>query len=583
MINFNISSLNDNQKSAAEYKKSHVCIIAGPGSGKTRVLTSRIILTILNGESPEKILALTFTNKAADEMKERIIPFLSVNNINSTPFIGTFHGWALNFLKIFFPDDTFEIIDDEDAFEIFKDLSENLKIKQKDIKKLFSEIKLIKQKFPYEFPNPEIKETFLSYQNKLRKYKLWDYDDVIIESLILLDDSDVRKKISEKYSHILIDEFQDLSPAQYSLLKKIINNIGLLFVIGDPDQSIYSFRGASPDIFDKIQIDFKDLKILNLEFSYRNPENILRNAFIVVKEQTKTRPMSSSSLKKGEFNIINFTDENEESKWILKKIKDLTGNQHYGLINSYNKSNYEFSQIAVLYRNHVIARKLISEFSRHNIPFQTAQKENNNFSKLLKILIYINNLRKNKENEFYLSALEKLLNKNIKDILQIIDKSLNLDNNEFLESVLSLTNINPDYITKLIIKKFRANKLSIDELALRLKDEIDCFYNESNGISLLTIHSSKGLEFPVVFIIGLEEDLLPLKNSDIMEERRLFYVGITRASEKVFLCVSNKRDLYNSSAISLKRSHFLNSFTVEEKEIKPSSLSSRKPKQKKFF
>lgn len=583
-MDFYYSTLNDKQKEAVQYDNGPLCIIAGPGSGKTRVLTLRIIRKILSGEMPSKILALTFTNKAAEEMKQRIIPVLRENGIFAMPFIGTFHGWALNFLKNTLGDTAFKLIDDEDTIEIFKELCSENDIKKKDINKFFSEIKSIKQRFPFKFSEPELEDIFNLYQRQLNAYSFWDYDDVIIQALTILDDTKLNGFVSGKYTRILVDEFQDLSPVQFDLLKKLVNRGGNLFVIGDPDQSIYSFRGATPDIFGSITQECPRIKIINLDLSYRNPENILNNAYHVIKNQTKIQKSRSFSDKKAESTIMNFTDETDESKWIAKKIKELTGNQDMGLISSFNNSPlYEFSQIAVLYRTHSISNALKKELSRQNIPYITSQKESSSNSvNLIKILSYIHSARQNKKNIFYLSRLEKLLKQNINDILKLIDNTLEMENNELVDFVVGIAGIKPDHITKQIIQKLRENTISMEDLPVHFREEIDYFYNESSGVSLLTLHSSKGLEFPVVFIIGMEEDILPLKNSDISEERRLFYVGLTRASEKVFLSNCMQRELFYCS-VNLQKSSFLTGLDIEEKTVQSRASIKKKPKQQGMF
>lgn len=550
-------NLNKNQKLAVEDHSNACCVLAGPGTGKTLTITAKIIHLLNNGINPEEIAALTFTQKSAIEMKQRVIN--SLQRTENLPFIGTFHLLCLRLLREFLPEK-------EKHFQICT------RTKQREIiSKICSSPDRVIEKIT-KFKNtgmPLDDKTFKIYQKyeeKKKELNLFDFDDLLLKTLELI----TRGQIPNLFSYIIVDEFQDINKIQYELIKGLIRSGGCLAVFGDPDQSIYSFRGSEIDLFLNLPKDFEDLTLINLSLNYRSQANIIHasNKFITANTKRFSKKIEPTKEKKSLITIFEVEDEYEEAKIILKEIKSRLGATDFTeLYENKEETQYSFSSFAVLSRTNA-QLKIIKDFlTNEGIPVKTIKKDTENWTA---------------------SIIKKLT-----EALQHTPKKLftEIPLLEFLESSgiydgLSDTEL---FILNSIAKTYKNGKLIeqiqafIDELSGLTP--FDLFPENLNAVSLLTLHSAKGLEFPVVFIAGFDEGVIPYSfasDTDIEEERRLFYVGMTRAMDDLIL-IHAKQRFINGKKLRLSVSSFLKEIPEEYVEIKKVRPKKDGPKQKGLF
>lgn len=628
-MSLDLSVLNPAQRKAVVNIEGPCMIVAGAGSGKTRVLTYKIAYLVDSGISPYEILALTFTNKAAGEMKKRVIS-LTGDNAQKI-WIGTFHsifarilrseaerlGYSRNF-SIYDEDDSVSLIKKIIQEENFSTDKLNPHAVQSFISKLKTDIILPKNFVPNN-KNPFekfIKEIYSKYQSSLARSNAMDFDDLLIKPIELFKIyPEILEKYQERFKFILVDEYQDTNRAQYIVLKLLSKKYLNISIVGDDAQSIYRWRGAKIDNIFDFQSEFKKVKIFKLEQNYRSTKMILAVADdIIKKNKKKIEKKLWTANKVGEkVHIIEMVSDRDEAFRIAKLIKEEI---HTRKIN--------FKDIAVLYRTNAQSRSFEETFRNNSIPYNIIGGIKFYQRKEIKdILSYLKVIANTNDNEALLRALnlkEGIGKTTIEKIQQIAkNKNINLydalktiSSNDEFKSGIKNTLINfVDFITKYITLKdeLKVHELVgsvIDEMGIITKlklentseaderinniqefksaireyydtnenptlegfleqvsliTDIDELDDKKNAVTLMTAHSAKGLEFEVVFITGMEEGLFPVSNSfynedEMEEERRLFYVAVTRAKEKLYITYSLQRYRHGEINFQLK-SRFL--------------------------
>lgn len=633
-----LKNLNQAQKEAVLHKDGPCLVIAGAGSGKTKVLTTRIAHLMEEGVNPYQILAITFTNKAAKEMRDR----LNVLVPDNSAFVGTFHSFGLriireNYLALGL-DRNFTIIDGDDVLSIIKKI---LKEKGYDPKEcapsyIRNRISFIKNEMlsdaevdKYLTSDAEkiAKEVYLEYKKRLKQNNSVDFDDLLsLPVELFLKDSETLAHYQEKFRYILIDEYQDTNEVQYKLTKTLAKKYQNIFVVGDPDQSIYMFRGANYRNILNFEQDYQNTKVIPLEENYRSTKMILDAANSVIKnnKERKEKNLKSNNGIGVKLKYLRSYDEKHEITLVLEEIKKL-------LENGYQKKN-----IAIFYRTNAQARVVEEQFLKANIPYKVVGSYYFYSRKEIKDLICYLRLISNPHDEISLRRVinvpkrkigastisnieEKAKNLNV-SMFDAIDsgkelefKNLILELQKMSES-LSLTELIDMVLEKSRMKEELEQDSSL-ESELRLDNlmefkSITATFEEQTGsvnledfleeisliadmtehkdyedvITLMTIHSAKGLEFDVVFLVGMEEGIFPHSNAlmerdGIEEERRLCYVGITRAKKLLYLTNAKRRMLYGKDS-SNPPSRFIEEIDQELMEKTNNSIKEEKVMKK---
>ena len=623
----NLDSLNKQQLEAVLYNEGPLLVLAGAGSGKTRVLTTKIAYLIneLNVD-PYNILAITFTNKAANEMKERVKKLLGIDTYNMQ--ISTFHSFGVSILRKHYDKIGFErnftILDSDDSLTVIKKIlkEQNLDPKVYNPKAIRNKIssaknELIDPDSYSKYVNNEYDEIVLnvyrSYQNKLLKNNSMDFDDLLILPIKLLKDNpSVLESYQERFKYILVDEYQDTNQAQYILVKMMSAKYKNICVVGDESQSIYSFRGANYKNILNFEKDYKNAKVILLEENYRSTGYILDVANDIIKNNINKKDKKLWT-NKGRGNKVKYyqaLNEKDEAEYVVKRIKEL-------IINGVNKS-----EIAVLYRTNAQSRNIEEALLKENIPYKVVgslffykRKEIKDLISYLKLIYNSNDdtsliriintpkrgiglrtiekleetarlnntsiyesISSGKELEFK-KLIEELKEseKNL-SLTELIDKVLEksglieeLKQEESLEADIRIENLNEfKSITKGFEETYGIVSLQAFLEEISLVSDVEEYNNNTDLVTLMTIHSAKGLEFENVFIIGLEEGLFPHTNSlssheEIVEERRLAYVEITRSKKNLELINARKRMLYGMESMN-QPSRFINEINEENLE-----------------
>ncbi len=553
-------NLNKNQKIAAETSDRYLCVLAGPGTGKTLTITAKIIHLLNSDINPEEIAALTFTQKAAIEMKNRVIN--SLHKKEELPFIGTFHLLCIKLLREFLHEKEkhFKICTRAMQKEIISAITDKNpdKVIEKITKLKNTGLNLDEKTFQF----------YEKYEQKKRESNLLDFDDLLLKTLHLLNE----KIIPPLFSHIIIDEFQDINKIQYEIIKRLLKKEGSFSVFGDPDQAIYSFRGSEIDLFINLPKDFKNLTLINLFLNYRSQANIIyaSNKFITANTKRFSKKIEPLREKGQKLTLIEVEDEYDEAKTVVKEIKSrLSATDFTETYRNKEETQYTFSSFAVLARTNS-QLKIIKDFLfKAGIPVKTIRKDTETWIALI--------VKKLTE----LISEEDTSKKILKDLhlSEFLETSGMLDGLNDLE-VSMLKNIAKSYDTGKLLEQIQA---FIDELSGITS--FDLFPENLNAVSLLTFHGSKGLEFPVVFITGFEEGLIPYtlaSDYDLEEERRLFYVGMTRAMNDLII-IHAKNRLINGKKASLPVSSFIKQIPSEYIEIKKVRIKKDSPKQNGLF
>ena len=567
-----LNDLNSDQQAAVKYTEGPVLILAGAGSGKTRVLTYRAAYLI--GEkhvAPYNILMLTFTNKAANEMKERIRKLLSSHDL---PFAGTFHSFCVKVLRIDgkhigIPDD-FVIYDETDQLDAIKDIMKRLDISSKNhnpgaVLHTISEAKneLISDIEYPQYARGYFQETvatvYREYQKMLAQNHALDFDDLLTKTVQLFTkEKEILAKYQEKYHYILIDEYQDTNRAQYVISKLLSARYRNICVVGDASQSIYRWRGADFRNIVNFKRDFPDVVEFHLEQNYRSTQTILAAAFGVISKNT-THPILKLWTDKergAPITLYEARSEHDEATFLVQTIL---------------QASRAFADFAVFYRTNAQSRVLEESFLHAGIPYVLVGGTRFYERREIKdVLAYLRLIANPKDTVSY-HRIEKLGKGRLDKFLKFAEmiakdaKLVSLTTLELLDGVLAATqylelydaNVEEEAYRLENIKELRSVatefpilKEFLETVALVEQEyepkTIKNIENNRDAVTLMTMHAAKGLEFPIVFMIGMEEGLFPHSRSlmdkdEIEEERRLCYVGITRAKEKLYLTFANRR------------------------------------------
>ncbi len=626
-----LEELNKQQREAVEFNSAPNMIVAGAGSGKTRVLTYKIAYLLDDGYDASSILALTFTNKAAKEMKERIVALVGkkANQI----WMGTFHSIFARILRVEASklgyEGNFSIYDREDSVSLVNSCLQelNISIDSLNASAIQNKISYLKNQMisPEEFSKhmasnlieKKVAEVYLKYNKRLKENNSMDFDDLLLKPIELFNNHQrILSKYRGQFKYILVDEYQDTNKAQYELLKLLTTARIKICVVGDDAQSIYGWRGAEIKNMLNFEKDFSKAKSFRLEQNYRSTGNILKAADSIIKNNPNQieKTLWTENNEGEQLSLMRCTDEKDEAFQISKQIKKEISSRKISL-----------NQIAILYRINSQSRALEEALRREKIPYKIIggvefyrRKEvkdivgylrilanQDDEESLLRIMNYpqrgIGNTSIGKmidfsrklnislfttmSRVFEVIEVKERIQKNVKQFKLFLDKYIDL------KDQLSLMELTSALIDELgILRMYKEEntqeslgryeniqellsgiaefskenpKATIDDFLadVSLITGLDRFSDVDNSVTLMTIHASKGLEFPVVFITGCEEDIFPLNqkfdsNSKIEEERRLFYVAITRAEKKVFISYARSRYRFGEVAYQSK-SRFL--------------------------
>ena len=646
-----LNELNDDQKKAVLHKNGPLIVIAGAGSGKTRVLTYRIVHLINEGVDPFNILALTFTNKAAKEMKKRISQSVG-DSIAKNIWMGTFHSVFARILRseasfIGYPT-SFTIYDTQDSERLVSNIIKELKLnkdnyKAKQIRNRISSLKnnFISPEKYYSVPDlveqdkiskrEEFVTIYKRYNDRCFKASAMDFDDLLLKTNELLNKfPEILSKYQDKFRYIMVDEYQDTNYSQYLIIKSLSDRYENLCVVGDDSQSIYSFRGANIDNILNFKKHYPNCSTYKLEQNYRSSNNIVQCAnSLIKKNQFKLDKTIWTSNEDGDKILVNKSQtDSDEGRFIASSIFQEKNNEYL-----------DNSSFAVLYRTNAQSRSIEDALRKINIEYQVFgglsfyqrkeikdvlaylrltqnQNDEESFRRIINFpprgigqtTIDKLTLISEKENLSLFDSISKINNYNIKINSSTIDKLENFQNLILSLKVFSTNNNALDTATHILNKSFIINYYkdegslesfnrieNIEELINGINDfmlgqnelyesdkslskylEDVALYSEtdknieSNKVSLMTIHMAKGLEFPIVYVVGLEENLFPSimsinSREEIEEERRLFYVAMTRAEKKLILSYCNQRFKWGN-IVQSEPSRFLseidNKFTI---------------------
>ncbi len=612
-------SLNESQRSAVETLEGPVLVLAGAGSGKTTVLTLRIANLLLHKVKPENILATTFTNKAAEEMKVRLTNLLGGYqwNINKL-WVGTFHSICVKLLrqyaKLIGYEPDFSILDEEDSRELIRSVMDSLNVDI--ISKDLAAYLISRQKAGIPVPaeyNGIITEIAGEYNKRLKLMNSMDFDDILLNFLRLLDEyENVRKTLEERFLYIHVDEFQDLNQPQYDIIRKLRKEIRNVFAVGDDDQSIYGFRNAQVKFILQFPRDFRGTKIITLERNYRSTAEVLRLANRVIafniNRYGKVLKTDKRGLKPEMYQAV---DDLHEARYIARRILELY------------EEGYNWSDIAILYRVNHLSRKLEESLITSGIPYKVyggiGFYQRKEIKDLLAYLKLVANPRDNislmriinvpprgigqatirkialiaersdicyfeaigeavkaglglsrtqssalKEfvqlitdlrelyNELYIDNSDDALYRLLEELIKRTDYTYYIERRlpnpqERLENIMELLNAVREFEVKLTPETDHRDPLSsfLEWITLVSQIDKDMDKGEVDAVKLMTMHSAKGLEFRAVFLPALEEDIIPHYKcqgpDELEEERRLLYVAITRAKERLFLSWAEER------------------------------------------
>lgn len=591
-----LEGLNPAQQDAVRTMSGPVLILAGAGSGKTKTLTHRIANLIANGVLPSEILALTFTNKAAREMRERLAKLLGrENSFSFMPWMGTFHSICVRMLRIEAEsvglDKSFVIYDTDDRLALIKRAMKELQISDKSVKPKAAEAAISKAKnegkMPDEmladayYPNQQqIARVYERYEEMRKKADAVDFDDLLLYVAKLLKErKDIREKWQNRFKHILIDEYQDTNHIQYQIVKLLVNEERNICCVGDDWQSIYSWRGADFTNILNFERDFPGAKVIKLEQNYRSTQNILDAAQKVITKNTQRsdKTLFTEAGKGAPITIWQARDEQDEAKWVASTIR---------------KMRRPLSDFAVLYRTNAQSQAFERAFMDYRLPYKLVGGVRFYDRKEIRDIVAYLHLIVNPHDIISLTRVinvpargigEKSVQKILEGDLEGLTAKTRGAYEKFVDILAGLreqnaAGVGPAEIVEDLLRKidYRGYLNDGDKLKAEERNEnltaligeagtyqtLDEFLADAalmsssdedagkDAVTLMTLHAAKGLEFPVVFLVGLEEGLLPHVRSmdesveDVEEERRLAYVGMTRAMQELFLTYANSRFMF---------------------------------------
>lgn len=676
-----LSSLNDKQREAVTTTQGPLLVIAGAGSGKTRALTHRIAYMIQEkGVNPWNILAVTFTNKAANEMKKRIVSLLSAPNQNASqsnpadslpwenqtgamppeqstpppekfnpftpdpnmPHVGTFHSICVRILRktihLLNYENSFVIYDTADQQILLKHIMEELDLdpKQLNPKAILSQISNAKNQlieadkyhsYVHNFFTEKVAEIYKRYQSSLQKNNALDFDDIIMKTVkIFQTQPQILDQYQEKFKYISVDEYQDTNHAQYILTNLLAKKYRNICVIGDGDQSIYSFRGANIGNILNFEKDYPEAKSVLLEQNYRSTQNILDAAHSIIIKNAKRKEKKLWTEQKGgeKIKLRALENEREEAYFVAKQIQaGLRGHEYQ-----------DYTNFVVLYRTNAQSRVVEESFLRYGIPYKIIggikfyqRKEVKDIVSYLRVIqnpndsVSLLRIINTPSRKIGSKTLETLQHYAIQKDISLFQAMIATENangdaadiaaskseaiQKFVKMIQELQKVNHEFSASGLIKHvldYTGYKAFINDgtlegetrleniyelisvaskydsleagmsLSIFLEEialiaDVDGLNDQDNAVTLMTIHSAKGLEYPTVFLIGLEEGILPhsrslLERDELEEERRLMYVAITRAKENLYLLRAKSRMLYGETKSGIA-SQFLDDIPAE--------------------
>ena len=636
-----IDNLNKEQREAVEHIEGPCLVLAGAGSGKTKVLTTRIANLINSGIYSGNILAITFTNKAAKEMRDRVSNIVDENYA----FVGTFHSFGLRIIRENYEklglSKNFTIIDSDDVASVIKKIMKEFDISTKEYSVSFirNKISFIKNemlsdseidKYLVSPPEKIAIKVYREYENILRRNNAVDFDDLLKRPVeLLMNNEDILDKYQEKYKYILIDEYQDTNEVQYKLVKLLASKYRNLFVVGDVNQSIYGFRWSNYKNIMNFESDYPEAVSITLNQNYRSTNTILNAANSVIKNNLERKEVNLfSAFGDGvKIKYLRGNDEKDEIKLVIDQIKEMLNN------------GYTYNDFAILYRTNFQSRNVEDGILKMNWPYRVVgsyyfykRKEIKDLLCYLRLIsnhkddvslervinvpkrgigdTSINNLRnvasdanmslfdclsKPKELEFKKLILELSEDAKNLDLTELIDRVLEksgmkdeLEKEHTLEADIRLENLMEfKSITENYQKETGTVNLEdfLEDISI-VADSAD-HQNLDNALTLMTIHASKGLEFKVVFLIGMEEGIMPHSmsmndSSELEEERRLCYVGITRAKERLFITNAKRRMMFGNTNMN-PPSRFINEIDAELIEKEESKVVEKSFDKAKFY
>lgn len=617
-----LEGLNDKQYEAVINTDGPCLVIAGAGSGKTKVLTHKIAYLMQEKDiKPWNILAITFTNKAANEMKERVEAL--VGDDAKDMWIGTFHSICVKILRRFIDrigfDHSFVIFDTSDQRTLIKECLKDLKIDDKMFTDRIVQFEIsnakndMKEPEEYEamvkgdYRREKVASVYNLYQRRLKENNAIDFDDIINYTIkIFKENDDVLDYYTNKFNYILVDEYQDTNKSQFTLIRLLAKAHGNITVVGDNDQGIYSFRGADISNILNFEKDFKGTKIIKLEQNYRCTQNILNAANSVIKNnEVKYKKKLWTENEEGALPTFHVSDdEYDEGRYIVEEINHLRREEYY-----------KYSDFAILYRMNSQSRAIEEILRREDIPYKIVGGlkfyERKEIKDIIAYLRLINNTSDNLALKRIINEPKRGIGKTSLDKIQAISEQTGIPMYQiikeadqyglsrvysnaqgFIEVIEDLISKKDEYtITELIkhtLKETGYTKALEDENSIEaenrienleefltvavqfeeeeadndlstflegitLSSDIDGMDEEEESVTLMTLHSAKGLEFPVVFLVGMEEGIFPGYKSigepkELEEERRLCYVGITRAKNNLYLTCSRQRTMFGSTS-----------------------------------
>ncbi len=652
-----LGMLNERQREAVVTTDGPLLVLAGAGSGKTRVLTNRIAYMIekLN-VYPSQILAITFTNKAAGEMKERIESLIGPGA--STMWVGTFHATCVKILRrdidlIGYQRD-FVIYDTTDQRTLIKTCLKELDIDEKTVTPKFVGAKISEAKndlisaekfeelYYGDYQLKQVCKVYSLYQKKLKQNNAMDFDDLILKAIELLSENDeVLEYYQSKFKYVLVDEYQDTNKAQYKIVNMIASGYGNLCVVGDIDQSIYGWRGADIRNIRDFEKDYKNAKVIKLEQNYRSSKVILDAANAVIQNNSGRKPKDLWTAQPDGNPIKYYMGQNEydEGRYVADQIRSLK-----------SREVRDYSEFAILYRTNAQSRVFEECLMREGIPYKIVGGRKFYERKEIKDALCYMRLIQNTRDDISLmrvintpkrgigakslesiatyaidnevsmyEAIEEMMEgglvpkralSGLTDFVNAMRPYINgkadMTVSEVLEGILSASG----YEAELVLDQTIESKSRLENLkelvnvtmefegraeSARLEDflaevslmaDIDGLEEEEQGVLLMTLHSAKGLEFPVVFLVGMEEGIFPtgrsLEDDDSMEEeRRLAYVGITRAEDRLFISHAYLRNQYGRTNVNLV-SRFIEEIPAELIDSGTADIAKRKTSEIKY-
>ena len=612
-------TFNREQEEAITHKGGPLMVLAGPGSGKTLVITYRVKWLIENaGVHPSNILVITFTRAAAEEMKKRFFMFDGMENAPVT--FGTFHSIFFMILRYAYRYTAANIIREDVKRRYIKEMTENMELEIEDenefLSGIINEISYVKgemMSLSYYHSNNCSDELFAQiyegYEKRLREENLIDFDDMLVFCYELLKErEDIRTLWQNKFQHILIDEFQDINKVQYEIIRMLAGKGDHLFIVGDDDQSIYRFRGARPEIMLGFEEDYPEAKKVILNTNYRCSEEIVESAEHLISHNTKRFPKNMQAARGSKVPITfrNLKDAGEECTDILKGIR------------FYYKKGIPLEDMAVIFRTNTQPRLLVGRLMEYNIPFQMRDVIPNIFDHWIarNILTYIKLAMGNRDRKLFLQVmnrpkryisrsmitepqvdLKKLKQQTFgkKWLYEKIDK-LEMDlyllrkmepyaaiqyirngigYEDYMNEYAQFRRMNPDDLEEVLnqiqesAKEYHSFEewfAYIESYGEELRKQMEAGRQQKSGVTLTTMHSSKGLEYEVVFVMDINEGVTPhkkaVKEADLEEERRLFYVAVTRA--KTYLFLYSVKELYQKDA---QISRYIGELRYDKKEF----------------